>query len=312
MLLQAGHAVRATGRRQSVGARLVALGAQFHPADITHVQAIEKVAEDIDCVVHCAAHCSPWGTDAVHAPINIHGTRHVISACLRNGVKRLVHVSTPSLYFRLRDQWDIQEAQALPKPFINAYTRTKWVAERDVAAASGKIETVVIRPKAIFGPGDTTILPRLVRAGRRLGILPVFAPGEVHLDLTYVDNVAHSLVLACEAGPAAVGQIFNITNGAPVSLVPFLEDFLERLQVNVPVRRIPRRLGYALAASMEALYRAVRSSGEPPLTRYAVATLAYTQTLNIAAARRVLGYAPVVSMQEGIQRVVDAWHPVKS
>ena len=202
-LQAAGYSVRATGRNARVGAQLSAAGVPFVAADITQVAQLTALCEGAQAVVHTAALCSPWGSYAAHHAVNVLGTEAVLQACDRAAVPRLVHVSTPSIYFRLRDQFAIDERAPLPKPYVNAYTRTKLLAEQRVAAAP--LDCIVLRPKAIFGPGDTTLMPRLARVAERLGSVPLFARGDVWIDLTYVDNVAHAIALALRAGPQAMG-----------------------------------------------------------------------------------------------------------
>ena len=103
------------------------------------------------------------------------------------------------------------------------------------------------------------------------------------------------------------GRAFNITNGEPVNLEPFLQTLLPRLGVQAGVKRLPRRLAYALAALVEVFYRVARPQQEPPLTRYTVGTFGFTQTLSIAAAAECLGYVPKVNMVQAVNAVVAAW-----
>lgn len=304
-LRAAGYTVLGTGRNAAAGAQLQAVGVQFVPADITDAETLTALCAGAQAVVHCAALCSPWGSYAEHYAANVRGTEAVLQACDRAAVSRLVHVSTPSLYFRRRDQFRIDERAPLPKPYVNHYTRTKALAEARVVAAP--LDCIILRPKAIFGPGDTTLMPRLIGAARRLGSMPLFGRGDVWIDLTYVDNVSYAILLALRAGPQAVGRAFNITNGEPVNLEPFLQDLLPRLGVPMRVKRLPRGPAYAFAALSEAFYKMARPHSEPPLTRYTVGTLGYTQTLSIAAAAQWLGYAPQVRMPEALEAVVAAW-----
>ena len=159
---------------------------------------------------------------------------------------------------------------------------------------------MTLRPKAVFGPGDTSLLPRLLAAARK-GRLPQIGDGRNLVDLTYVDNVVHALLLALTAG-AAVGGTYTITNGEHVPLWDLIKTVLQRLGIHANLRRLPYLVVYALAGLME--LRATLFGGEPLLTRYTAAILAKTQTYNIEAARRDLGYAPLVSIPEGVERTL--------
>jgi nucleoside-diphosphate-sugar epimerase len=213
------------------------------------------------------------------------------------------------------DHVELTEAAPYPRRFTSIYSLTKKLGEDRVnAAARAGIETVIVRPKAIFGPGDRALLPRLVAAAER-GRLPQIGDGRNRVDLTFVENVVHALLLAQRA-PAAVGHTYTITNGEHVPLWEAIRAVLRRLGLSDQLRQVPLRTVLAAAGLME--LRAVVTGQEPLLTRYSAAILARTQTYDIRAARRELGYEPVVSFAEGMERTLTvllaeragAGHPV--
>jgi len=160
---------------------------------------------------------------------------------------------------------------------------------------------VILRPKAIFGPGDRALLPRIVAAAR-VGRLPQVGGGRNLVDLTYVECVAHAIDLALTA-PAAVGRTYHITNGEHVPLWDLIRAVLRRLGIPARLPAAPLPVMLAAATAMEA--RAAITGREPLLTRYSVAILARTQTYDISAARRDLGYWPPVSVAEGVERTLQ-------
>jgi len=244
---------------------------------------------------------APWGRRSDFFDTNVKGTMHVIDGCRRHGVTRLVHVSSPSVTFDGRDVRNGTEEASFPRRFLSHYCWTKKLAEDAVRAAAG-LDTVIIRPKAIFGPGDTTLLPRFLAAGRA-GRLVQLGDGTNFVDLTYVDNVVRALRLAL-IRPDAVGRIFTITNGQPVRLWDVIRRMLSAAGCSTNWRRIPYRVAYAAAALMEV--RGRLTAAEPLLTRYSVALLGRTQTYCIDAARRWLGYEPIVTVEEGLERTLSA------
>ncbi|MEB3329697.1 MAG: NAD-dependent epimerase/dehydratase family protein [Candidatus Sericytochromatia bacterium] len=301
-----GWEVVAFGRNEAVGARLAAAGLRFHRGDLADEGAVLAAARGATHVFHSGALSAPWGRTADFIAANVTGTRHVLAACERVGAVRLVHVSTPSLYFDGRHRLGIREDEPLPPRGINTYAETKRQAEAlvDAAAARGA-PVVTLRPRALFGPGDTTLLPRLVRANAR-GFLPLIDGGLALTDVTYVENVVEALLAAAEAGPAVVGRHYNITNGEPMPLVALLERLFGRLGMPLNGRPVPYAVAWALAAGMEAVAHAT-GGHEPILTRYTVGVLARSQTLDLTAARRDLGYAPRVSVAEGLERFAAWW-----
>ncbi|MET3287549.1 UNVERIFIED_CONTAM: nucleoside-diphosphate-sugar epimerase [Brevibacillus sp. OAP136] len=302
-----GYDVTALGRNEAIGQQLESQGIRFTKADLRQCKDIMDACRDMDMVLHCGALSSPWGRYDDFYHTNVEGTRHVIDGCRTHGVKRLIHVSTPSIYFAFQDCLSITEDDPLPRRFANAYAHTKHAAEQDVfLAAETGLETVILRPRALFGPGDTTIIPRLIRANEK-GFVPLINGGMALLDVTYIDNVVDSLLLAMHAPPQALGKAYNITNGQPIQLKRLLDLLFARMGVPFRGRKIAYPVAALLAAGMEAMATLAPRSKEPLLTRYTVGVLAKSQTLDISAARRELGYEPAISIEEGIDRFVQWW-----
>jgi 2-alkyl-3-oxoalkanoate reductase len=300
-LLAQGHRLRILGRNAGSCAELQAAGVEVHRGDIRDAALVAAACEGMDSVFHVAALSAAWGKGADFHAINVDGAGHVIAGCISHKIGRLIHVSSPSVVFDGAEVRESTEAAPYPRRYLAAYCLSKMRAELKVKEAMQRgLKAVIIRPKAIFGPGDTSLLPRLLAAAR-LGRLPQVGAGANLVDLTYVDNVVHALLLAL-GSPQAVGRIYTITNGEHVPLWPLIRTILGGLGIERRLRPLPYRLVYALAATLEA--RATLFGGEPMLTRYTTAILGRTQTYDISAARRDLGYAPVVSVAEGVERTL--------
>jgi len=303
-----GWDVTGLGRDEKIGRQLTAQGIPFVQADLRNRQQIEDACAGRDYVIHCAALSSPWGTYRDFHETNVVGTEHVVSGCVRHGVRRLVHVSTPSVYFNYRDRLLVSEQEELPRKPVNAYAATKLIAERVVADAAGNgLSSIIMRPRAVFGPGDTSLFPRLLRVNDSRGI-PLIGGGEALLDLTYVDNAVDGLLQACTAPANAAGKIYNLSNGEPVKLIDLLQRLFALLELPLRTRRVSRPAALAAGRAMEWLYRAFPAIGaEPPFTRYTVGLLAYSQTLDLAQARQALNYEPRIPLDEGLRRFADWW-----
>lgn len=304
-----GERVIALGRNREAGRRLTALGCEFRAVDLEQEGPTLEAFEGATAVVHAAALSSPWGAPEAFERANVDATRHVLEAMRRAGARRLVHVSTPSLYFAFRDREGISETEPLPARFANDYARTKAEAEQHVqaAVAEGSCDAVILRPRGIFGPGDTALMPRLLRVAERAPRFPLFGGGRRLVDLTYVDNVVLACRLGLERAEARRGGVYNVTNGEPVELRATLEAVFTRLRVPFRPLPIPRAAGLFLAGRLEARAEKAPGRPEPPLTRYTVGVLSHAQTLDLTAARRDLDYAPEVSMAEGIERFARWW-----
>lgn len=289
-------------RLQSLGHEVTVTGRKEMP--LHDAEAVLRFCAGKDQVIHCAGLASPWGEYRLFHEANVVGTRHVVSGCRKAGVSRLVHLSTPSLYFDYTSRRGIKESDPLPKP-VTAYAATKLEADREVERSG--LSWVSLRPRAIFGPGDRNVIPRLLGAIRN-GKLPLVGGGATHVDLTYVDNVVDAVWLAMTAAEPATGRHYNITNGEPLPLADLVEKVRKALGLQFSVRPIPYRLAYALATLLEAYHKITRPSVEPKLTRYGVGLMGHDQTLDLTEARTRLGYSPRVSLDEGLARFASWWH----
>lgn len=301
-LLDRGHEVAIMGRDFAPVQDLVARGAKPVGVDLRDHDAVQAACAGKEALFHVGAKSEPWGKHADFHAINAGGTAAVVAGCHLHGVRRLIYVSSPSVVFDGTDQIDAAETVPYPARFTSVYALTKKLGEDVVNAARDLMETVIVRPKAIFGPGDRALLPRLIAAARR-GRLPQIGDGKNLVDLTYVENVAQALVLALES-PVAAGRTYTITNDEHPALWDLIRKVLLHLQLTTQLRRIPLGVALAAASALEAV--AAVTGSEPTLTRYSALILARTQTYDITAAKRDLGYTPRVSLSNGIARTLDA------
>ena len=297
-LLAEGQAVLAMGRDPVKLAALLELGASCIAHDLAE-GAPRAPSQSIDAVVHCAALSSAWGRKHDFRSANVGGTRAALEFARAAGAKRFVHISTPSLYFRFCDQLMVREDAALPLP-VNAYAATKREAEALVLAEK-ILDCVVLRPRGLYGAGDTALLPRLLRAAGA-GPLPLIRGGRAETDLTHIDDAVDA-VLAALAAPEGLGQrVFNISGGEPLAVRHIAETAGARAGVPVRWREVPELLVMLAARAMEAGARLHPKRPEPRLTAYGAGLFAYSQTLDLAAARADLGWTPKVDFENGLAR----------
>lgn len=301
-----GWDVTALGRNRSQLDQLATTGIHSLQIDIKDESAMTTACKDQEIVFHCAALPSPWGNFEEFYQANVIGTRNVIHGCVENKVKRLVHVSTPSLYFGYSSRLNVKETDPLPKP-VSHYAATKILAEQEIQQAfENGLATIAIRPRAIFGPGDTVIFPRLIPR-LQSGNLPILGDGENVVDLTYIENVVDALLLCAESPANTLGKKYNISNGEAVKLWKVVERICRELNLETPKRKISYPMANAAASALEFIYRLIPNHPEPPLTRMSVSMMANSTTLDISAARQELGYQPKVSVEEGIDKFLHWW-----
>lgn len=304
-LAAAGHEVLALGRNPARLAPAQRAGCRIRALDLAHDD-LKDAVQGQSAIIHCAARASPWGRPEEFHRDNVQATEQLLSAAAEVGsIRRFVHLSSPSIYFRFRDQQDLSEEFSPPHRWPTSYAKTKWQSECSVRRFQA-MSPIILRPRAVFGPGDRAIMPRLIAVAER-GFFPLPADGTAWSDVTYIDNLVSAVVAALEAPASLSGRAFNITNDEPVQIRDLLGRLFDALGIRTHMLPVPRAMLLALARGSELLSRLVGGGREPRITLYGAGLLSYSQTLSIAAARRELSYAPMVSLDEGLQRFAEWW-----
>lgn len=305
-LIENGYHVRAFGRDPD---RLQKLAAEYENdqidifcGDFCNAAEIDDACEGMDYVVHCGALLKGWGRRSEYIRTNVEGTRNVLEACARHGVKRLVHTSSPSAH-ALKNNLCIKEEDQNENNRLNYYIESKLLAEK-LVRGQDKVPYSMIRPRGITGIGDKNMLPVLINVNRQMGI-PLFQKGKVLVDLVCAENAALALRL-CMEKEEALGQAYNITNGEPKLVTDLAEEMFMALGTKAKYIRLPFMPVYAAAGMLEAVWKLLRIYDKaPPVTRINVCTLGRSQIFSIEKARRELGYEPRVSLSEMIREYAE-------
>ncbi|MCC5949791.1 MAG: NAD-dependent epimerase/dehydratase family protein [Nitriliruptoraceae bacterium] len=292
----AGIEVRAVDRRattiDTAGGRI-----EVRAGDTTVPGSLAASLVGVDTVVHAAAIVSTVVDRATMHAVNVVGTRRLIEAARDAGVRRLVHLSSIVVHGADLPPW-VDEDHPV-RITGDAYGDTKIAGEQVVLAAhaAGELETVVLRPGDVYGPGSRpwVVLPLTYLAAGQ-GVLP--ARGRGLLAPVHVDDVVDAIARAGRV-PQAAGQVLLVTAGQGVAC----RDYLGRL--GALVGRTPRCLPTAIAAPAAATLGAVsRARGRPSeLSPASTRLLTRTGTFRIDRARRILGYEPRVDLATGMADV---------
>lgn len=297
-LRERGETVIALGRNSEKLAELAAIGAQVHRCDLTdrlHPTDIDK-SDEINCVVHCAALSSPFGALTDFEAANVTATLRLCDFAKLLEIPRFIHISSPAIYYRPQDQFLIHEDMDLPNP-VNHYARTKAQAEQ-IALREMGTNTIILRPRGIYGHGDTALMPRLMKAAAS-GTLPLLREGTARTDITHVDDVV-AAILCSRSDASRAQQIFNISGGIGLCLKDVIETVGARLSIPIRWRKAPVPLAMGAARIMEGLAAVGGWKSEPRATPYSVGLLAYSQTLDISRAATILNWQPKVSFEQGL------------
>lgn len=297
-----GWEVRALARSAGSADAVRALGAEPVMGDLTSVDAIRSGAGGCSHAFHAAAFVGDWGTRAEFVAGNVQGTVNVLSGCASAGVRRFVHVGTEAALLAGQPLVGADETWPLRPDSPSLYPATKALAEQAVrqAARPGSFETVVVRPRFVWGPGDTTVLPSLLEAVRS-GAFRWIGGGRHRTSTTHVDNVVEGLWLGALRGRP--GAAYFVTDGEPVVFRDFVTRLLATQGAEPPDGELPLPVARFLAAGGEALWRALPLPGAPPLTRMALWVASLECTLDTSLARAELGYEPVRTLDDGLARL---------
>jgi nucleoside-diphosphate-sugar epimerase len=297
-LIADGWDAHALVRSEASAQKVTALGAKAIAGDLSDVPSMAVGAQYCEIAFHCAAHLGDWGTREEFERGNVQGTRNALAAARQAGLRRFVHVGTEAALLAGKPLIEVDERAPLRFDSPALYSSTKARAEEAVIEANQDgLETVVVRPRFVWGRGDTTLLPRLTEAVRS-GRFAWIGGGHHRTSTTHIENTVHGLMLAAERG--APGGVYFVTDGEPVVFRDFITRLLATQGIEAPTRSVPTRVARAVAATSEAAWRLLPLPGRPPLTRLTVWVSGLETTLDITRAREELGYAPVKTIDDGL------------
>jgi 2-alkyl-3-oxoalkanoate reductase len=304
------YTIIGTSRRNSRKNELNTEGSFFMEGDLTNPDFCDKLTQNVQIVVHCAAFSSPFGDYDAFYQSNFIATDCLLKASIKNGVEKFIFISTPSIYFNYADRFNVKEADALPKKMVNHYATTKLMAEELVLNFNGKgIETIALRPRAIIGAEDTVIFPRVLEAYHQ-GKLKIVGDGKNICDFTCVRNVIEAILCCINAEKQAYGQAYNITDDKPIPFWDAVNYALKGLNKQPITRRIPKNIALFAAGLVEFKAQLFKEK-EPALTKYGIGILSQNFTLDISKAKKMLHYRPVMTTYQGINEYIE-WEKTKS
>lgn len=291
----------------AAGHDVLGLGRRPRPATFEHRYVAWDLASDAppppelagcDAVVHAAAHVAPWGPDAPFRRITVEGTRRLLAAV--DPGTRLVVIGSASVYdprvSRIRAQE--HEAPVAAGRYLNAYGRAKAEQERVVLAT--RPDAAVLRPRAVWGPGDANVLPRIL-ASVRVERLLLPDGGRHPMSTTHISSLSTAVTAAIDH-PYIAGPV-NVADATAAPTAHLLGVLFGAFGMPVRIVPVPTAVATAAASLTETLWRIARLRNEPPLTRYAVAAFARPFTLDLSRLHGELGVRPDVDLKRAAREL---------
>lgn len=292
-----GDDVRAMSRSEKSDMTVQKLGAAAVRCDLENVTAGN--IGNAEAVVHCAAFVEQWGPKDAWKRFNVEGTARMLAAAKAAGVKRFIHISTESVLWRGQSLRNVDETYPLAPNSPYPYAATKAQAEQLVMAANAPgFETIILRPRFIWGPGDTTLLPLIEHMAKTGGWMWV-NHGRCMTSTTHVANLVHAIDLGLTRGKG--GEAYFILDDGVRSMHDMISGMAAARGIRLPEKSIPGWLADTIGATCEGLWSALPLKGEPPITRFSAMILSRDSILIDLKARQNMGYKPVISVEDGLR-----------
>lgn len=258
---------------------------------------LEKWDVTPDVVIHAAGRASPWGSERDYYRDNVGTTEQVLDFCRRRGYPRFIFLSTAAVYYRYAHRFGLGENTPLSEPFTSHYGRSKFLAEQRVASYEG--EKTILRPCAVFGPGDRLLFPPLLKAAEKNQLWRLYSQGgPAQSELMHVDTLCDYLLLA--ASRKNIQSCYNLSSAQPVDVDALMQEVLQTLGMP-PVRgTLNLRTALAFSGALEWIWRCLILRGEPPVTRFGVAVFGYSATLDVTRMLSDFG-PPAIPLAQSLQ-----------
>jgi len=247
-----------------------------------------------------------WGEYKTFFENNVVATRNIINACRAKAVSRLVFTSSPSVIADGKDLEGIDESYPYPKKYKAYYPETKAIAEQEVLKANEptKLATLALRPHLIWGPGDTNLIPTILKRASAGKLIQV-GKGENIVDVNFIEDCVSAHIQAMKAlenNPSAAGKAYFISQGEPVNMWSWINEILKNNNLPPIKKTIPARVAMSIASVLETVAKITPGKKEPLLTRFLVSEMATSHYFNINSAKKELSYHPAYTIKQAMQK----------
>ncbi len=301
-LLRDGHLVSILARDPDKARRFEGRVERIVVADVNDKAAMARLVQGADSILHLVSNFrTASGPPDSYRQINAEGTINALSAAEKAGVRRFIYCSTIGVHGHVKETPADENSPFNPG---DLYQETKVEAE---AACHRYMENtgmdvVIVRPCSIYGPGDLRMLKMFRMLAK--GTFLMLGPCAENFHAVYIDDLVDGFVKVLKQ-PGIGGETFIIGGNSYLPLNDYIQTAARAVGATGKLRRFPYWPFYAAAVACETI--CVPFGIEPPLHRRRVRFFKNNRAFSIDKARRVLGYAPRVDLEEGLRRTV-AWY----
>jgi len=302
-LVKQGYSVNCLVRKTSKVELLKNLNVKLFYGDLSDGKALTNATKGVDVVYHCAALVSDWGKYEDFYEVNVQGTKNLLDACVENNVRKIVYISTTDVVWNYEDHIKLTENASYHKKYKHPYCKTKAEAEKEVHSYKNqnKIETTIIRPCLVWGPGDRVVLPKIVDLAIN-NSLYLFGSGRNLISICYIENVTDAIILAGE-NHKSNGEIYFINDDLKITFQEYISELLSCLEIEWEPKKIPYFIVYNIAKLLEFLTIISGSKKYPLITTYVVAAMGKNLNYSIDKARLELNYEPKIDLYNGLSNL---------
>ena len=302
-LSETGYSVIGIGRDQ---AKITAMQNQnfiMKRCDISNLAELTTALTNCDVIIHCAAYAAPFGSKKRFFQTNVEGTKNVYKAGQQNSISRIVMISSASIFDRMtHDKPHTDATPELKYRPKHYYGASKYDAEL-FCLSQPKHQWIGLRPRAVFGRGDQTLLPRLKRLIGKNNYRTI-GEGKGLIDVTCLSNFVDAVCLAIEAPESSLGKFYNISNGDPRTFNSIMQTYTDKLPGNYRQRKLPYWSIFIFAHLASAVASIIPGKPyEPTLTPYGLRQVTGSLTLDISGAKAALDWQPIKTFEQGMEEL---------
>lgn len=298
-LSREGHEICGIARSEKSAKIQKQLGARVVSGSLNDISTWQDELLGQDVLIHCAAPVEFWGPwEKFYREITL-ATRELLEAADRAGVRKFIYISSESVLQDVVPLVGINESFAYPENPNSSYGKAKKLAEEEILKFETQTEAVILRPTFIWGPGSENVENILDKA--RSGGFVWVDQGRTPIETVHVENIAEAIALACTKGRNR--EIYFVTDDQPVTVRQFFEKLFEVEEVPAPRVSLPNWIVQFVATLVEKLWSSLGLKTAPPISRFEWSFVGMPRRYDITRIKQVLGYQPVLSIEEGMSQM---------